>query len=89
MRHSGAKKVERLLHVWVVLEEAEIPALKQMIEAAYDFKPYLVSGGPTWLDSDRFEITAKAGVVARKVLRPLRRGLNPWSDAREARDPVP
>jgi uncharacterized protein (TIGR03435 family) len=34
--------------------------LKQLIEAAYNFKPYLVSGGPTWLDADRFDITAKA-----------------------------
>jgi hypothetical protein len=28
---TGAKKVERLLHVWVVLEEADIPTLKQMV----------------------------------------------------------
>jgi hypothetical protein len=31
MQQTGAKKVERLLHIWVVLEEAEIPTLKQMV----------------------------------------------------------
>src|SRR5262249_33201266 len=31
MRQTGAKRVERLLHVWVVLEEQAIPTLKQMV----------------------------------------------------------
>jgi hypothetical protein len=31
MQQTGAKKVERLLHIWVVLEEAELPTLKQMV----------------------------------------------------------
>jgi hypothetical protein len=31
MRQTGARRVERLLHVWVVLNEDAIPALKQMV----------------------------------------------------------
>jgi hypothetical protein len=31
MQQTGEKKVERLLHVWVIVEEAAIPALKQMV----------------------------------------------------------
>jgi uncharacterized protein (TIGR03435 family) len=34
--------------------------LKQLIEAAYSLKPYQISGGPAWLDADRFDVTAKA-----------------------------
>src|SRR5580658_188225 len=40
--------------------EATNVTLKQLIEAAYTFKPYLVSGGPAWLDADRWDISAKA-----------------------------
>ncbi|MBV8843632.1 MAG: TIGR03435 family protein [Bryobacterales bacterium] len=38
---------------------AENISLKQMIELAYDVKDYSFSG-PAWLDSDRFDILAKA-----------------------------
>ena len=31
MRQTGEKKVERLLHIWVVLDEAAIPTLRQMV----------------------------------------------------------
>ncbi len=31
MQQTAQKQVERLLHVWVVLEEAEIPLLKRMV----------------------------------------------------------
>jgi hypothetical protein len=31
MQQTGAKRVERLLHVWVVLEEEAIASLKQMV----------------------------------------------------------
>lgn len=37
--------------------------LKQLIEAAYDFKPYLVVGGPAWLDSDSFDISAMLRMI--------------------------
>src|SRR4029077_8161217 len=33
-------------------------SLKQLIQSAYDVKGYQVSG-PDWLDSERFDITAK------------------------------
>lgn len=31
MRQTGEKKVERLLHVWVVVEEEAVSTLKQMV----------------------------------------------------------
>src|SRR5262245_43642526 len=31
MQQTGEKKVERLLHVWVVVEEEAVPALKRMV----------------------------------------------------------
>ncbi len=31
MQQTGAKKVERLLHLWVVLEEGDVSILKQMV----------------------------------------------------------
>jgi uncharacterized protein (TIGR03435 family) len=33
--------------------------LKTLIEAAYNLSPKAVSGGPSWFDSDRYEILAK------------------------------
>jgi uncharacterized protein (TIGR03435 family) len=44
--------------------EATNVTLKQLIEAAYNFKSYLISGGPAWLDSDRFDVSAKANEEA-------------------------
>ncbi len=35
--------------------------VRQMIVRAYGVQPYQVQGGPSWLTSDRFDITAKAG----------------------------
>ncbi len=35
--------------------------LKRCIVGAYGVGPNQVSGGPSWIESDRFEITAKAG----------------------------
>jgi uncharacterized protein (TIGR03435 family) len=34
--------------------------VRQMIVRAYQVQPYQVSGGPSWITSDRFDITAKA-----------------------------
>ncbi len=34
--------------------------LKHLIEAAYSFKFYQISGGPAWLDAYRFDVMAKA-----------------------------
>jgi hypothetical protein len=31
MKQTGQKQVERLLHVWVVAEEADIPLLRRMV----------------------------------------------------------
>ena len=33
---------------------------RQLILQAYQLKPYQLSGGPDWLNSDRFELAAKA-----------------------------
>jgi uncharacterized protein (TIGR03435 family) len=34
-------------------------ALKTLIAAAYNLSPHAISGGPAWLDSDRYDILAK------------------------------
>src|SRR5579862_2325506 len=39
---------------------AVIVTLKRCITGAYGVGPNLIFGGPDWLDSERFEITAKA-----------------------------
>ncbi len=44
--------------------------LRNMIEAAFDLFPFQLSGGPRWMDSDRFAIQAKApGVASKEQLR--------------------
>jgi len=35
-------------------------SLKDLIAAAYGLQAYQISGGPAWVDSDQFEITAKS-----------------------------
>jgi uncharacterized protein (TIGR03435 family) len=35
-------------------------SLKLLIQRAYDIKGYQVSGGPSWLDEDRWDVTARA-----------------------------
>jgi hypothetical protein len=35
-------------------------SLKEIIVMAYRIQPYQISGGPAWLDKDRYDITAKA-----------------------------
>jgi uncharacterized protein (TIGR03435 family) len=50
--------------------------LQRMIEAAYQAQPYQVSGGPTWLNVDRYSINAKAdSPVDRNQLMIMLRGL--------------
>jgi uncharacterized protein (TIGR03435 family) len=34
--------------------------LRLLIQNAYDVRPFQISGGPGWLDSERYDITAKA-----------------------------
>jgi uncharacterized protein (TIGR03435 family) len=38
--------------------------VKRIIQAAYRLTEYEVSGGPGWLDSDTFDLEAKAGTPA-------------------------
>jgi uncharacterized protein (TIGR03435 family) len=40
---------------------AHYVTLKRCIMGAYNVGPHEISGGPNWLDSDRYEILAKAG----------------------------
>src|SRR6266496_3844908 len=39
---------------------AQNVTLKRCVIGAYGVAPHQISGGPEWLDSDRFEISAKA-----------------------------
>src|SRR5882724_3786056 len=34
-------------------------ALKTLVAAAYNLNPRAISGGPAWVDSDRYDIVAK------------------------------
>ena len=34
---------------------------RRLIRQAYDLKPYQLEGGPAWLDTDKFDIMARAG----------------------------
>ena len=57
---------------------ASMSTLRMLIVSAYQLKDYQVVGGPSWLDSDRFDITARAAgevtpEVARRMLQSLLR----------------
>jgi uncharacterized protein (TIGR03435 family) len=41
--------------------------LKMLIAYAYDIRDYQISGGPNWLDSDRYDILAKPEITAETV----------------------
>ena len=66
--------------------------LKQLIANAFDVRDYQIEGGPPWLTSDYFEVTANAGADAspddvRSMLRTLlaeRFGLRTHTDTRQA-----
>ena len=40
---------------------AENVTLRTLIEDAYRMKPFQLSGGPRWIDQERFEVLAKGG----------------------------
>jgi len=68
-------------HVWIWSEHGRFRAtgakIKFLIEQAYDLKEYQVSGGPSWINSERFDIEAKAEDVQteeEEKLPPERRG---------------
>jgi hypothetical protein len=62
MKQTGQKQVERLLHVWVVAEEADLPLLKRLVgkfgallgqEAMYfEVGESLVEFIPPWTDEE-------------------------------------
>ncbi len=66
--------------------------LKQLIAEAFEVKDYQIDGGPSWLTTDYFDITALAGADAapadiKAMLRTLlteRFGLRTHSDTRQA-----
>src|ERR1700736_6493249 len=40
---------------------AENMPLRLLIQRAYDVRPFQISGGPSWIDTERYDIVAKAG----------------------------
>ena len=40
--------------------------LKAMLENAYGIQPFQISGGPGWLDSDHYDISARAGIAVKR-----------------------
>ena len=53
-------------------------SIKALIASAYDIKQFLISGGPSWVDSTAFDVQAKVApedVPAMKKLTPTQRGL--------------
>ena len=71
---------------------AATSTLKQLIANAFDVKDYQIDGGPAWLTTDYFDITANAGADAtpadvKAMLRALlteRFGLRTRNDTRQA-----
>jgi bla regulator protein BlaR1 len=52
--------------------------LKLLIQRAYDVMGWNISGGPGWIDSDRYDVTAKANVagdLTEAQLRPMLQAL--------------
>src|SRR5262245_23684078 len=45
--------------------------LRQLIQMAYQVQPFQIEGGPSWIASDRFDVTAKAD----RELPPMAPGL--------------
>jgi uncharacterized protein (TIGR03435 family) len=71
---------------------AATSTLKQLIAEAFEVRDYQIEGGPTWLSTDYFDITANAGAEAtpaeiRAMLRTLlaeRFGLRTRGETRQA-----
>jgi uncharacterized protein (TIGR03435 family) len=58
---------------WIRMESANRfvahnHAVRTLVAAAYDLAPEAISGGPAWVDSDRWEITAKTPGGVRPTL---------------------
>jgi uncharacterized protein (TIGR03435 family) len=50
-------------------------SLRMMIQQAYDLRPFQVVGGPSWLDTDRFDVEAKAPGANQEQARLMMRRL--------------
>ena len=58
---------------WIKMESADRfvahnHAVRTLLAAAYDLPPQAISGGPSWVDSDRWEILAKTPGEVRPTL---------------------
>jgi uncharacterized protein (TIGR03435 family) len=56
---------------------AENMPLRLLIQRAYDVRPFQISGGPSWIDAERYDIVAKAdrAVPEKHVVGPMLRAL--------------
>ena len=46
-------------------------SLREIIRAAYQVQPFQIVGGPGWMNSDRFDIVAKAADASRRPARAI------------------
>jgi uncharacterized protein (TIGR03435 family) len=66
---------ENIAHATVTITN---DSLKDLIKVAYGLKDFQIAGGPRWIDTDRYDIVAKAttrGDISDRELRPLLQSL--------------
>jgi uncharacterized protein (TIGR03435 family) len=56
---------------------AENMPLRLLIQRAYDVRPFQISGAPNWIDSERYDITARADASApeKQIMGPMLQAL--------------
>ena len=56
---------------------ADNMSLRLLIQHAYDVRPFQISGGPSWMETERYDIAAKAdgAVPEKQVVGPMLRAL--------------
>ena len=64
--NSGSRSVYTTLDKGGRFTATNIP-IKTLMIAAYKLQAYQIIGGPSWLDSDRYDITARRKAMSTKI----------------------